>query len=170
MGQETTKREYLRSGELARLAGVSTDTLRYYERKGLLARPRRSTNSYREYPESALDRVRLVRRSLAVGFTLDELARILEVRGRGGAPCREVRSLAGAKLAEVEAQIEELTGLRNELKKLLKNWDALLSKTAPSERARLLESLELGASNPRTRRSLARRPTNRRKETKESQW
>ena len=52
--------DYLRAGEIARLAGVSTDTLRHYERKGLFATPRRSVNSYREYPKSALERVRLV--------------------------------------------------------------------------------------------------------------
>ncbi len=72
MREETPKQEYLRSGELARLAGVSTDTLRHYERKGLLARPRRSCNGYREYPASDLDRVRLVRGALGIGFTLNE--------------------------------------------------------------------------------------------------
>nr|MDQ5839375.1 MerR family transcriptional regulator [Acidobacteriota bacterium] len=87
------KKEFLRAGELARAAGVSTDTLRHYERKGVLACPRRSANGYREYPADALARVRLVRRALAVGFTLDELARILRARERGVAPCREVREL-----------------------------------------------------------------------------
>jgi DNA-binding transcriptional MerR regulator len=66
------KQNRLRSGELAQLAGVSPDTLRHYERKGLLAAPHRSPNGYREYPASALDRVRLIRRALAVGFTLSD--------------------------------------------------------------------------------------------------
>ena len=70
-------KEFLNSGELAKSAGVSTDTLRHYERKGVLTRPLRGRNGYRQYPASALDRVRLVRRALAVGFTLDELAGIL---------------------------------------------------------------------------------------------
>ena len=98
----------MRAGELARAAGVSTDTLRHYERKGVLARPRRSRNGYREYPPEALERVLLVRRALGVGFTLAELARILRVRDRGGAPCREVRELAAAKLAGVEEQLRAL--------------------------------------------------------------
>ena len=168
MREGKPKQEYLRSGELARLAGVSTDTLRHYERKGLLARPRRSTNGYREYPASDLDRVRLVRGALGIGFTLDELARIFSVRDRGGAPCHEVRALAGTKLTEVETQLGELTALRDELRRLLKNWDALLAKNPPPEHAGLLESLMAKGFRRRTRSShLAHAPINRKKET---QW
>src|SRR5215471_14896161 len=96
---------YLRAGELAQLAGVSTDTLRHYERKGLLAAPCRSVNGYREYPKNAFRRVRLIRRALEIGFTLDELSRVLSVRDRGGAPCRQVRALAGEKLHKVETRL-----------------------------------------------------------------
>ena len=171
MSGENSKRAYLRSGELARFAGVSPDTLRHYGRKGLLARPRRSANGYREYPASALDRVHLVRRALGVGFTLDELARILVVRDRGGAPCQQVRALAGKKLAEVETRLAELTALRGELQVLLKNWDALLAKNPLPERAGLLESLVAGGSGRRLRSSpLAQTPINRKKEGKETQW
>lgn len=171
MREETPKQEYLRSGELARLAGVSTDTLRHYERKGLLAQPRRSANGYREYPARALDRVRLVRGALGIGFTLDELARIFSVRDRGGAPCHQVRALAGTKLTEVETQLDELRALRDELRKLLKNWDALLAKNPPPERAGLLESLVAKASRKRTRPGrLVQTPINRKRESKETQW
>jgi DNA-binding transcriptional MerR regulator len=169
MREEKSKPEYLRSSELARLAGLSTDTLRHYERKGLLARPRRSANGYREYPASALDRVRLVQRAVAIGFTLDELARILSVRDRGGAPCHEVRALAGSKLADVESQLDELNTLRDELKKLLRDWDALLKKRSPSDRAGLLETLAERAPQRRKRSSL-NRITIRKKESEESQW
>lgn len=135
------KNEFLRSGKLAQLAGVSADTLRHYERLGLLPRPRRSANGYREYPLAALERVRLVRRALAVGFTLKELARILKARDRGGAPCREVRALAETKLRAVEAQLRELTGLRDDLRATLKDWDNRLAARGDDERAGLLESL-----------------------------
>ena len=141
MKEAAPKQKYLRSAELARLAGVSTDTLRHYERKGLLLRPRRSTNGYREYRASDLDRVRLVRAALGIGFSLAELARILSVRDRGGAPCHQVRALAGTKLAEIETQLSKLGALRDELRRLLKNWDAVLAKKSPSERAGLLELL-----------------------------
>ena len=141
MSRPSPKSEYLRAGELARLAGVSTDTLRHYERKGLLARSRRSANGYREYSVNDLARVRLVRGALGIGFSLSELARVLRVRDEGGAPCVEVRELADAKLAEVENQLEELTSLRNELRRILKDWDGRLAKNAPPGRAKLLESL-----------------------------
>ena len=135
------KKTYMRAGELARAAGVSTDTLRHYERKGVLPKPRRSPNGYREYASESLARVLLVRRALAFGFTLDELARVLRARERGGAPCREVRALAAKKLAGVEARLRELASLRDELRATLDEWDSRLSKTAAGERARLLESL-----------------------------
>jgi DNA-binding transcriptional MerR regulator len=167
----TSEKQYFRSGELAKLADVSSDTLRHYERRGLLARPGRSRNGYREYPASALDRVRLIRRALGVGFTLEELSRILAVRDRGGAPCHQVRALAGTKLTEVEAQLRELAGLRGELRKLLKSWDALLQSKSASGRAGLLESLVASASTRRTRSSpLMRRPAKRKRESKENQW
>jgi len=92
----------LSSGELADLAGVSRDTLRHYERKGVLPRPLRGHNAYRQYPPEALQRVQLVRRALSVGFTLDELAKVLKVRDAGGAPCEEVRKLATQKLLNVQ--------------------------------------------------------------------
>jgi len=146
MGMSSEKRFY-RSGELAQLAGVSSDTLRHYERKRVLARPFRQTNDYRQYPESALQRVRLIRRSLAVGFTLDELSVVLRVRDGGGAPCSEVRTLAAAKLADVEIRLREITDLRNELKSILKDWDKRLETRAPGERMHLLESLSADHDN-----------------------
>ncbi|MEO8499777.1 MAG: MerR family transcriptional regulator [Vicinamibacteria bacterium] len=86
------------SGELARRAGVSADTLRHYERVGVLTKPARSASNYRVYPEAALARVELVRRSLAFGFSLAELATLLRERERGAPPCRKVRALAAEKL------------------------------------------------------------------------
>ena len=171
MKHDTPKQEYLRSGELARLAGVSTDTLRHYERKGLLVRPRRSANGYREYPGGALDRVRLVRSALGIGFTVNELAGILGVRDRGGAPCHQVRALAGTKLTDLENQLGELTALRDELRRLLKNWDALLAKNPPPERAGLLESLVANDTRRRTRSErITQTRINRKRESKETQW
>lgn len=156
-----------RAGELAVLAGLSTDTLRHYERKGVLAHPFRKANGYRQYPASAVRRVRLIRRALAVGFTLDELATVLKVRDHGGAPCAEVRSLAVAKLAEVETQLRETTALRNELRAVIRNWDARLTQRASGEPVLLLESLAgegNGEANNRRRRISQIRPTKKKKE------
>src|SRR5690242_21757814 len=130
-----SSKDALSSGELADLAGVSRDTLRHYERKGVLPRPLRGHNGYRRYPPEALQRVQLVRRALTVGFTLDELARVLKVRDAGGAPCKEVRRLAAQKLVNVQDQLRELTALRDDLQKTLKEWDSQLARRAKIGRA-----------------------------------
>ncbi len=167
---EFTNKGFLRAGELARAADVSTDTLRHYERKGVLAKPRRSRNGYREYPPEALARVRLARRALGVGFTLDELAQILQERDKGGAPCRAVRRLAAGKLAAIETQIGELVFVRDELCATLTNWDALLAGKNVVERAGLLEALT-SVDSPRNQTALApnwrRRNINRNKTNEE---
>lgn len=130
----------LRSGELARLAGVSPDTLRHYESSGLLPRPVRSSAGYRLYPATAFDRVRLIRGALSIGFTVSELASILADRDRGGAPCRHVRDLAAEKLASIELQLRALRFWRRELRVALADWDRRLKNTAAGKRAGLLEA------------------------------
>ena len=129
----------LRSGQLAEATGVSSDTLRYYERKGVLARPRRSANGYRLYPFEAIKRVSLIRRALLLGFTLDELAPVLRVRDEGGAPCKEVRELVARKLSNVESQLIDLVALRDELRKTLQDWDGRLAQRKNGDRVGLLE-------------------------------
>ena len=145
----------MRSGELARAAGVSADTLRHYERLGLLAEPARRANGYRAYPSGALARVRLIQGGLAIGFTLAELATFLGLRDSGRAPCRRVRAAAGERLAEVESRIDELCRFRDDLRRTLGDWDRRLG-TAPDGRpARLLESLEIGGGGQARRASVA---------------
>jgi DNA-binding transcriptional MerR regulator len=141
MSKVTRFPDGLLAGELARRCGVSSDTLRHYERKGVLPRPLRLSNGYRKYPPSAVDRVRLIRRALAVGFTLDELAQFLKARDRGQAPCREVRALAAEKLTEVEGRLRELLALRDELRATLVDWDQRLSRKGTGQRAGLLDAL-----------------------------
>ena len=131
----------LRAGELAAACGVSTDTLRHYERVGVLARPQRTQAGYRQYPAEAIARVRIVRRALALGFTLAELARIFRVREKGGAPCREVRAMASGKLEEIERQLQELQELRDYWRGLLVEWDRRLGSTPEGTRAGLLERM-----------------------------
>jgi DNA-binding transcriptional MerR regulator len=142
---ETARTRY-RSGLLAKLCGVSTDTLRHYERAGVLPAPRRRENGYREYPPEALARVRLIRNALAIGFTLAELAPLLRSRAAGRPPCREVRALAAEKLASVEARLADLTAFRDALAATLREWDRRLSRTGSGREARLLERLPAGES------------------------
>lgn len=135
----------MRSGQLAQLTGVSTDTLRHYERLALLPLPPRTAGNYREYSSISRQRVELIRRALAIGFSLSELRAILAVRDRGGAPCHKVRELLNSKIAFIEGQIETLTLLRAELLRLSKNWRKRLSRTKPGQAARLLEHLSCSA-------------------------
>jgi DNA-binding transcriptional MerR regulator len=131
----------MRSGQLAHLTGVSTDTLRHYERLGLLPLPQRTAGNYREYPPASQQRVELIQRALAVGFSLTELKTILAVRDSGGAPCRHVRALMHSKIREIDEQIGNLASLRVEMNRLSKDWDKRLRRTKPGHPARLLEAV-----------------------------
>jgi len=128
------------SGELARLVGVSTDTLRYYERRHLLPAAPRSASGYRLFPPEALARVQLIRGALSLGFSVRELAAIFSERDRGGTPCGRARTLAAGKLAALEAQLKDLKSWRCLLKTTLAEWDRLLRKTPRGQRAGLLEA------------------------------
>lgn len=128
-------------GELAQAAGVSCDTLRHYERKGVIARPRRAANGYRLYGAETLERIQTVRRALALGFTLDELARLFRERDKGNLPCRAARDLAVAKLAELEWHLAEMLALRQTLRAITRDWDARLAEIENGAPARLLETV-----------------------------
>jgi DNA-binding transcriptional MerR regulator len=131
----------LRSGQLARLAGVSSDTLRHYERLGILPRPQRTNGGYRMFPQSALGRVQTVQRALQLGFSLKELSEILNTRDNGGVPCRRVLELTEEKLRSVGRQIQELRRTQNYMRKLLRDWRRKLNHTPPGTKAMLLHSI-----------------------------
>jgi len=141
----------VQSGELSRLAGISTDTLRHYERLGVLPKPPRTNGGYRDYAANSLERVRLIQSALKVGFSLAELAIILRMRDRGDVPCHRVRAIAEQKLREVKHQINDLSDMRDQLERILKDWDARLAHAENGKPARLLESLphDLIGTNPR---------------------
>jgi DNA-binding transcriptional MerR regulator len=149
----------MRSGQLARQAGVSTDTLRHYERLGLLPLPQRTAGNYREYPLASAQRVELIQRALMIGFSLAELKTILAVRDKGGAPCRRVRNLLRSKIRNLDQQIKNLVSLRAEMNRLSRDWDTRLRRTRSGQAARLLESVP---PRPRTR-GISGRPTFRKR-------
>jgi DNA-binding transcriptional MerR regulator len=163
--KEKNSNSYLRSAELARLCGLSTDTLRHYERKGLL-QAGRSANGYREYPPQSEDRIRLVQNALSVGFTLDELARLFKIREKGGAPCEEVRQLAATKLRDLDEQLRGLSALRSGLRKMIGQWDMKLAVTRKGDRAHLLDMLQ--AMSPSLKKESLGTTDARRKRTSRS--
>jgi MerR family mercuric resistance operon transcriptional regulator len=105
----------LRSGQVARAAGLNPQTLRYYERRGLLAEPDRTLGGHRVYPEETVTVLRVIKAAQRLGFTLDEVAELLESRTRGAAGSAGLRTRATGKLAEVEAKIADLRLVRDTL-------------------------------------------------------
>ena len=108
----------LRIGELARAAGVGVETIRYYERRGLLAQPPRRASGYRRYPPSAARRVRFIRRAQALGFTLKEIEDLLALRVDDERSCAEVRALARAKLEDIERRVAALQQMGQALERV----------------------------------------------------
>jgi DNA-binding transcriptional MerR regulator len=104
----------LRSGQVAALAGVNLQTLRYYERRGLLAEPDRSLGGHRVYPPEAVTVLRVIKAAQRLGFTLDEVAELLVAGGHrdGGRSDAGLQSRAATKLAEVDARIADLSVIR----------------------------------------------------------
>ena len=134
-------KSWLGPGEVAKATGVSTDTLRHYERLGLLTGTLRSDSGYRRYPPATIDRVKLIQRALVVGFSLKELASVLAHRENGPAPCRRVRALVDERLAALERRLAVLSDVRDELRTLIRDWDERLAITPEGQRARLLDML-----------------------------
>jgi DNA-binding transcriptional MerR regulator len=148
----TSDEQTYRIGALATRAGVSADTVRYYERLGVLPQAPRDSSGYRRFPEHALHRVRVIQRALDAGFTLGELQRVLRVRDSGGAPCHVVFGIASRRLRELEERIDNLNRLREELQGMLNAWKRALDRARPGERAGLLDAWA-GEASPAGRRS-----------------
>lgn len=106
-------------GRLARAAGVHIETIRFYERRGLLPPPPRGANGYRRYGPEALPRLLFIRRAQALGFSLAEIGALLRLRVRGGVECEAVRRRVEAKRAAVAAKIRALRALDRALARLL---------------------------------------------------
>lgn len=130
--------ESFKTGELAKRAAVNVETLRFYERKGLLPVPPRRESGYREYPEESVARIRFIKRAQELGFSLDEIQELLSLRVRSDTPCAEVKRRAEKKIAEVRRKIEDLRAIESALDKLT----ASCSGRGPVGRCPILENLD----------------------------
>lgn len=99
-------------GQLARLGGVAVDTVRYYERCGLLAAPARRASGYRAYAEADLEQLRFIRRGKALGFSLTEIRELMRLGADPGAGRGDVRELVSRRLAQVDQQLADLVEVR----------------------------------------------------------
>ena|SRR2546423_12067731 len=107
-------------GRLAREAGVNLETVRYYERRGLLPNPPRSASGYRLFPTEAARRLRFIRRAQALGFSLGEIRELLSLRIASTAKSGDVRKRAQAKITDIEAKIRTLESMKKTLRELTK--------------------------------------------------
>ena len=108
-------------GQVALRAGVHVETIRYYERQRLLAEPPRRRSGYRAYPADALQRIRFIKSAQGLGFSLEEIAEMLELRVTPDTTCADVRQLAQTRLDEVEEAIRKAQTLKRTLKRLIAN-------------------------------------------------
>ncbi|HEX2578015.1 MAG TPA: MerR family transcriptional regulator [Aquihabitans sp.] len=106
-------------GRLADAAGVNVETVRYYERRGLLVPPPRTASGYRQYGDADLWRLAFIRRAKALGFTLAEISSLLETDATGARSAERVLATASARLAAVEQQMDDLDRVRARLRSLL---------------------------------------------------
>jgi MerR family copper efflux transcriptional regulator len=106
-------------GRVAGAAGVSIDTIRFYERQGLIGTPRRNFSGYRDYSDAVLDRLRFIADAKRLGFTLKEVKELLSEGVKSTSECGPVTRKAEAKMVEMNAEIERLVGLRRTLKKMV---------------------------------------------------
>jgi len=109
----------MKIGELAQRAGVGIDTVRYYEKQGLLPMPARQASGYRRYAQSDIARLQFVRRAKALGFTLIEIREVLALSGRREDDMGGLKAAANKKLVDVEAKLAELTRIRDGLRTLV---------------------------------------------------
>jgi Hg(II)-responsive transcriptional regulator len=108
----------LHTRQVADAAGVNVETLRYYERRGLLRAPRRGRGGYREYTPDAIEIVRFVKRAQGLGFTLEEIQELLALRRPRAGRCATVHRAANAKIDEIDAKLRALTAMRAALEQL----------------------------------------------------
>ena len=109
-------------GELAKHAGVSVQTVRFYERRKLLPEPARTESGFRKYGAQELKQLQFIRQAKSLGFTLDEIRDIIRSRGRGECPCTDVIAVADRHLRDVSAQIQKLEKFKQELSRSVKQW------------------------------------------------
>src|SRR6266446_4848778 len=109
-------------GRLAKLAGGKPDTIRFYERSGLLPKPSRTSSGYRAYDGAALNQMRFIRKAQSLGFSLDEIRRIMSLRSQRKETCGCVIAIAEATLSETETKLNELRKFRDKLTNNLTRW------------------------------------------------
>ena len=130
--------EFLTAGALARATRVNRETIRYYERRGLLQRPMRSSAGYRQYPAAVAQRIRFIKHAQALGFSLEEIAELLRLRLKPNGSCAEVKARADQKIADIDRRIRAL----KEMQRALAAVAASCTGRGPSAECPILDALD----------------------------
>lgn len=138
-------------GELAQQAGVTVQTVRFYERRRLLPEPIRRESGYREYGTAELKQLRFIRQAKSLGFALDEIREIIKSRGRGKCPCTDVISMAERHLHEVTEQIRRLQRFKDELSRSVTAWKRAGQQTLSADAICTLIERTMEISTAKTR-------------------
>ena len=131
-------------GGVARLAEVGVETMRFYEREGLIESPPRRASGYRQYPSDTVDRVRFIKRAKALGFSLKEIKELLSLRAAPRAKCADIRQRAEEKVQDIDEKIETLRRMRKALAKLIAECEG----SRPVTDCPILESLGTQKEKP----------------------
>lgn len=132
----------MRIGELAQASGTKAETIRYYEREGILPYADRTDSNYRDYSKDHLATLTFVRRARELGFSMAQVRELLALSDRDDKPCQDVDRLARSQIDEVQRKIDDLTAMRDELSRMLAACD-----TDKIGQCRIVESLANGARN-----------------------
>jgi MerR family copper efflux transcriptional regulator len=140
MGKETQAMESLTIGAVAKAADVGVETIRFYEREGLIAAPPRRRSGYRQYPADTVRRVRFIRRAKDLGFTLKEIGELLSMRVDAEKSCAEVRTLARAKIGDIDEKLAALQRMKAALEHLAQRCRG----EGPTTECPILDALDEG--------------------------
>lgn len=156
-------RGMLKIGDVSKKTGIGIEALRFYEKSGLLDKPPRTGSGYRVYDPSVIKRLAFIKQAQALGFSLDEIKRIVLDARKGQSPCDEVREIVGRRLEELDERMRELRRHRKELAETLEEWDKV--GRAPGHICGLIEGSHIGHGVKDAKlNGRARRPTGKRRE------
>lgn len=139
----------LKIGEVAKQSGIGIEALRFYERSGLLSRPGRTQSGYRVFDAAVLERLHFIKRAQVLGFSLDEVKKIIADKQAGRSPCLEVREIVRRRLQELDERMKEMRLYRRELGAALAQWEG--KGDLDGHVCGLIEGTEVEHGNPTPR-------------------
>ena len=125
-------------GKLAKEAGVNVDTVRYYERRHLLTKPARTPSGYRQYLPEAVTRIKFIKRAQELGFSLNEISELLQLRVDADSACEDVKARAETTVADIQSKIQTIERIQRTLAELIDHCDL----RQPTEACPILKALE----------------------------